>query len=387
MRNSSFHQAGRGFVLKTLQKMHRLFVLFGLAALALPAAQHWDIQYRYRQLDSTLTINDIAFPGAKRGIVAGFTTDRKQKDKPLVMVTSDAGVTWTEYPVKETGLSLFFLDDSTGWMVTEKGIWATSESGRTWTKLKNGPAAMSRVWFLDRLHGFAAGLEKRVFETKDGGESWTLLPILTEVEGNPTFTTFGEIAFAGGMGIISGWNIPPRRGGPEWMEAGARPQVTRQELPHYAVLLETVDGGKKWTKSDASVFGQISRISLTPQGTGLGLLEFRDEFAYPSEVQKINLHTGRSDRAYREKDRAITDVRLFAGSNKAIIAGFETSGPVYRSPIPGKVKILSSSDMDTWTEMTVDYRAVAHSVLLAGPDEDHVWAATDTGMILRLVQD
>jgi hypothetical protein len=37
--------------------------------------------------------------------------------------------------------------------------------------------------------------------------------------------------------------------------------------------------------------------------------------------------------------------------------------------------------------MTVDYRAVAHSVLLAGPDEDHVWAATDTGMILKLVKD
>jgi len=26
-------------------------------------------------------------------------------------------------------------------------------------------------------------------------------------------------------------------------------------------------------------------------------------------------------------------------------------------------------------------------VLLAGPDEDHMWAATDTGMILKLVTD
>jgi hypothetical protein len=37
--------------------------------------------------------------------------------------------------------------------------------------------------------------------------------------------------------------------------------------------------------------------------------------------------------------------------------------------------------------MPVDYRAVAHSVLLTGPDENHVWAATDTGMILKLVTD
>jgi hypothetical protein len=365
--------------------MFRFVILMALAAAPAFSAPHWDIQYRYRELDSTLTINDIVFPTAKRGVVIGFTTDRKQKDHPIAMVTSDGGATWADYPVKETGLSLFFLDDSTGWMVTEKGIWITSESGRNWTRLKNSPGGMSRVWFLNRQHGFAAGLEKRVFETKDAGETWTLLPILKEVEGDPVYTTFGEIAFAGDKGIISGWNIPPKRGGPAWMETDKA--TPRRETPHYAVLLQTQDGGKTWTKSDASVFGQISRITLTPQGTGLGLLEFHDEFPYPSEVQKINLHTGRSDRTFREKDRAITDVRLFAGSNQALIAGYETQGPVFRSPIPGKVKILKSDDLDNWTEMAVDYRAVAHSVLLAGPDENNVWAATDTGMILKLVRD
>jgi hypothetical protein len=367
--------------------MIRLIISLAISSLTVFAAgQHWDIQYRYRNLDSALTINDLLFPSAKRGLFCGFTTDRKEKDHPVVMTTSDGGATWTEAPVKETGLSLFFLDDSTGWMTTEKGIWTTAESGRSWTKLKNAPSGILRVWFLDRNHGFAAGLEKRVFETTDGGESWKLLPIIEQVEGNPVFTTFGEIAFANNKGIISGWNIPPRRGGPDWMEAdGTTPR--RREIPHYAVLLETMDGGKTWTKNDASVFGQITRISLTPQGTGLGLLEFKDQFEYPSEVEKINLHTGRSDRSFREKNRAITDVRLFAGSNKAIIAGYETQGTVYRSPVPGKVKILSSDDQEHWTEMTVDYRAVAHSAIIAGPDENHVWIATDTGMILRLINE
>jgi hypothetical protein len=359
------------------------FFVFGALA-ASAAGEHWDIQYRYRQLDSALTLNDLAFPSAKRGIACGFTTDRKEKDHPVVLLTADGGANWTETEVKEVGISLFFLDDSTGWMVTEKSIWTTTESGRSWTKLKTAPGGMLRVWFLSHYHGYAAGLEKRVFETKDGGDTWSLLPVLDQVEGNPVFTTFGSIAFADGRGIISGWNIPPRRGGPDWMEAetpGSKPR----EIPHYAVLLETLDAGKTWTKSDASVFGQITRMSLTPQGTGLGLLEFKDAFDYPSEVQRINLHTGASERTFREKNRAITDVRVFAGSNKAIIAGYETSGTIFRSPIPGKVKILTSQDLENWTEMTVDYRAVAHSAVIAGPDENHVWIGTDTGMILKLV--
>ena len=359
-------------------------VFFSAGVLTAVAEPHWDIQYRYRQIDSSLTITDFTFPSATRGVACGYTTDRKDKDRPLVLVTSDAGEHWTETPVKEAGISLYFLDDSTGWMVTDKGIWSTAESGRSWTKLKSAPSGLLRVWFMDRRHGYAAGLQKRAFETLDGGETWTLLEILKEVQGDPVYTTFGEISFAGDKGIISGWNIPPRRGGPDWMEperAGAR-----RQLPHYSVFLQTLDGGKSWMKSEASVFGQVTRVCLTPQGTGLGLLQFRDVFEYPSEVMRINVHTGKSVRSFREKNRAITDVRLFAGSATAVIAGYEPSGPVYNSPIPGKLKVLTSLDQEKWTEMTVDYRAVAHSALIAGPDETHLWIATDTGMILKLVQ-
>ena len=52
--------------------------------------------------------------------------------------------------------------------------------------------------------------------------------------------------------------------------------------------------------------------------------------------------------------------------------------------LPGKVKILESGDFETWTDMPVDYKALARSVVIAGPDPEHMWAATDTGMILHL---
>lgn len=366
--------------------MFRLFVAFlTLGAFASAADQHWELQYHYQQINSTLAINALAFPSAARGIACGSIADRRDNARAIVLLTSDGGEHWSETPVKEVGLSLFFLDDSIGWMVTEKGIWQTVESGHSWTKLPKAPEGMLRVWFLDNKHGYAAGLEKRVFETKDGGATWALLPILKEVQGDPTYTTFGEISFTGKNGMISGWNIPPRPGGPNWMDTEKAGQ--RAQLPTYTVLLSTTDAGKTWAKSEASVFGQITRISMTPAGTALGLNEYKDAFDYPSEVYRINLHDGKSQSSFRAKDRAITDVRAFAGSDRGLIAGYETAGTIYRSPIPGKLKVLTSDDLDTWQEMKVDYRAVAHSAMIAGPDEDHLWIATDTGMILKLTGD
>jgi hypothetical protein len=357
-----------------------------LQALALQenvqAAPHWDIQYQYRKIDSALAINDFLFTSETRGIVCGYTTDKSGKDRPIVLLTNDAGAHWTETPVKETGISLFFLDDSNGWMVTEKSIWQTTESGHSWTKLKNAPSGILRIWFVDQKHGFAAGLEKRVFETVNGGETWTLLPISKEAQGDPTYTTYGEIAFAGMNGMITGWNLPPRPGGPDWMEP--EKAAARRQLPNLAILLQTKDAGKTWSKSEASIFGQITRMSLTPQGSALGLAEYKDEFEYPSEVYRINLHKGNSVTSFKEKDRAITDVRAFAGSTTGIITGYETNGTIYRSPIPGKLRVLTSDDLENWTEMPVDYRAVAHRAMIAGPDEKHLWIATDTGMILKL---
>ncbi len=368
--------------------MKRLACGFGLLACVVPAFcgdPHWDLQYHYQQINSALTINALVFPSATRGVMSGFITDRRDNARPVVLLTSDGGQHWSETPAKEAGISLFFLDDSTGWMVTEKGLWQTSESGRSWTKIPKSPEGLLRVWFFDNKHGFAAGLEKRVFETTDGGATWSLLPILKDVQGDPTFTTFGEIAFTGSNGIISGWSIPPRPGGPDWMEP--EKATKRRQTPTYGVLLETTDAGKTWTKSEASLFGQVTRISLTPQGSALGLTEYKDAFEYPSEVYWIDLHTGRSESSFRAKDRAITDVRTFAGSIHGIIAGYETSGTIYRSPIPGKLKVLTSDDLEHWAEMKVDYRAVAHSAMIAGPDEDHLWIATDTGMVLKLVRE
>ena len=355
-----------------------------LCAFPASADEHWEIQYQYRQADSTLTINDLAFPDTTRGIACGFTTDRHDKNRPLVLLTTDAGKTWTEVNVKEACLSLFFLSDGAGWMVTDDGLWTSEEGGRTWVKSKTAPRNLLRVYFFNHDHGFAAGRQKHVFETKDGGATWTPLAIAATAPGDPVYTTYGDISFSGNIGIISGWNIPPRRGGPDWMDP--KEAETQRQVPHVSVLLQTKTGGANWTEQHISLFGQITHVSLSSKGVGLGLVEFKDQFDYPSEVYRIDLTDGNNQLSYRAKNRAITDVRLFDNSTRGLMVGYETNGPVYRSPIPGKLKVLTSNDLENWTEMEVDYKAVARSALLAGPDDRHVWIATDTGMILRLAQ-
>src|SRR5580698_2526527 len=110
--------------------VRKIFLLMLAVCGFLGAAEpHWDIQYRYRQVDSILNINDIAFPSATHGYVCGVTTDHHDNDHPLVLVTIDGGKKWSEVPVKETGLALFFLYESDGSTVTEKGIWQTVEGG------------------------------------------------------------------------------------------------------------------------------------------------------------------------------------------------------------------------------------------------------------------
>jgi hypothetical protein len=49
--------------------------------------------------------------------------------------------------------------------------------------------------------------------------------------------------------------------------------------------------------------------------------------------------------------------------------------------------MLESADLKVWEEMDVDYRAIAQRAILAAPDAQHVWVATDTGMILTLVNE
>ena len=358
----------------------RLFCALALGCVPIQA-QRWEMQYFYDQAKSVFDIADLQFPSAKRGIAVGVIREGSRR-KPTSLITNDGGVTWTLSPVDDEPISLFFLNDSLGWMVTEKGLWRTTEAGRDWKKVSKPPARALRVYFWDENHGIAACLKKSVLETFDGGHKWTAVAEAAKPAGAPDRSAYTWIAFATPQfGLITGYNQPVNRFSsmfPSWLDP--EEALSRREMPHLGYTLSTVDGGKTWVSGSASLIGRVTRVRLKPDGNGLGLMEYADSFRYPSEVYRVNWKTGKSETVFRDKRYAITDI-WFGKDDTAYLAGIEVPGQV-RSVMPGRVKVFRSKDLKGWEQMPVDYRAEAQRAIFGGTDE--LFLATDNGMILRM---
>lgn len=342
----------------------------------------WRRLYFYDQLKSSLVINDFKFLSRTHGVAVGFLQEEQGKLKPVSLATLDGGVHWTLTPLHEIPISEFFYDDKHGWIVGDKAIWQSTDGGRDWRKLAALDNA-DRVWFASPEHGWAVGEGKNVYETLDGGREWKAMPVAKTPESAES-TVYNWIDFASPLiGIITGWNPPEGVAGrlPEWMNPAAAKR--RRETPRVSIFLQTRDGGKTWDATTGSLFGHVSCVRLSPAGFGLGVIEFTQAFDWPSEVFRIDWTTGKSERVFRLQNRLITDVAI-PRSGPSYLAGIEKLDRLSDSPLPGKVKVYRSDDLDNWTEMDVDYRAVAHRVMLSGVDEQNIWLATDTGTILKL---
>lgn len=356
-----------------------VFALLASCSQAVAPVPSWRIQYFFDKDQSTFEIHDIRFMSPERGIAVGAIVKVGHKPVPVSVITRDGGTTWSQMALPELPVSVFFLNDSDGWLVTEKGLYATSESGRAWKRLRAIKGAR-RVHFLDRDHGFMTGAPKLFEETKDGGKTWSPVGGLDQVQGAPEHTYFDWIEWVNPkQAIVLGANIAPRRDRATWMDPG---DLARQrEWPGLNITLETNDGGATWKPSTAPTFGRFARFRRSPEyPVSLILVRFVNAFQYPSEVYLADA-AGKTTRVFREQTRNVTDL-LWSGK-VAYLAAVEPVGKLHQLPVPGRVHVLSSGDARTWTEMNVDYRANAQNIVMAGAGND-VWMATDTGMILKL---
>jgi hypothetical protein len=367
----------------TFSSLRLVRALCVLGILAGPSSgQRWQLQYFHDERESSLTLTDLQFASPSRGIAVGVLDDSKRQ-RPVALVTSDGGAKWDTVQLKENPVALYLLNESIGWLVTDRGLWVTDEAGRNWRKLPKPSETIQRVYFANEKHGWAACSKAVLLETDSGGERWKRVEISPAFPGDPKRSVLSWIVFSNPMrGIAVGANYPPERSQsryPEWVDP--EESMRTRERPHLSLSLETFDGGKTWKPGSVSALGTITKVRFHPSGVGLGLIEYSDHFLFPSEVYRLT-PTGISSSLYRDKNFVITDTWI-SKDGTAYISGSLQPGDLRRL-LPGVVQVLASSDMKTWTKVPVDYRAVAKRTMFAS-SQDQFWMATDTGMILKLV--
>ncbi|HTC33048.1 MAG TPA: YCF48-related protein [Bryobacteraceae bacterium] len=345
----------------------------------LSAAPRWKIQYLYDQPGSNFNIRDIACPSVQRCVAAGVITDKRERQQGAVVVTSDSGRHWSQYDVKEQPLSLFFLDETLGWMVTDHGLWSTVEGGRSWNKVDIRKGIL-QVCFLDANHGYITGSAGLFAETLDGGKTWTQRPETgsgaSSGATDARSIVYGSMTFLGPHGIIVG-EIDP--------SAPVLKSANAADSQGHVVVLETQDGGKKWTTGSIHLEAGVGRLRISKLGFALTLIVYNETHGQlASAVFESILGKPKTRMIFGERDRTVTDVALLDDGG-AIVVAVEPTGNAPQVPIPGKLKILESSNRKVWEEMDVDYRAVAQEAVVAVADKRHIWVATDTGAILGLL--
>jgi photosystem II stability/assembly factor-like uncharacterized protein len=348
------------------------------------AEERWRIQFFYDKPDSVLQISDLECPTARHCVASGWIVDKKGREKGALLLTSDGGEHWSLEEVGEHPLSIFLLNDSLGWMVTDRGIWSTDDGGPTWTK-QLAVKGMLRAHFVNAERGFAIGSPRAIYETVDGGKKWTKLAAAEREPAASINTVYDCIAFLGEHGVIVG-KVAPQQDGrdPIWLNpATARAQRQQNST---SIMLETFDGGKTWKSSVNPTFGDVTEMLITKSGFALALVEYHDYFSLPSSVLKVEFGVAKPLVVFAKRDRAVSDIALLDDGG-ALLASIQPPGNSNQVPIPGKLRMLRSKNLSDWAEEEVDYRAVAQRAVIAAPDSKHAWVATDTGMILTVTRD
>jgi photosystem II stability/assembly factor-like uncharacterized protein len=355
------------------------FAVFTTAAVAAPG---WQVAYFHDEDESSIALRQIHFLSAQRAISIGLL-QKGSRSEGVAVVTGDGGANWTTARLPDQPVSLFCLDDSSCWLVGAGGIYFSAEGGREWKRISR-ERLITRVVFLTRERGFAVGARKKLLETNDGGRTWKKMAVAGSIKTPESRTVFHVATFlTPNQGLIAGRSEPLRLlDTPIWMDPDPEDSV---EFPTVSAIVQTRDGGKTWEAGTTSIFGRIAQLrGQAAAGFALALVEFDRSFRHPSELVRIDLRKGSSESVFARKDFAITDVAV-RPDGTVFAAVFQPPGTYARTPVPGKVRVMTSSgDLKLWMEQPVDYRAVATRVSIALAPNGTPWMATNQGMILRL---
>ncbi|MDP8208063.1 MAG: YCF48-related protein, partial [Candidatus Electryonea clarkiae] len=125
---------------------------------------------------------DICFIDSLVGWVVGYNFSQSDSLRSISK-TNNGGLTWS---YQETGLenephlrAVFFIDEQTGWIGGDHGIFMkTEDSGESWTNMEvdaNPIGIVYDIFFLNSDVGWVVGNDSLFLATNDGGENWSII--------------------------------------------------------------------------------------------------------------------------------------------------------------------------------------------------------------------
>jgi hypothetical protein len=220
-----------------------------------------------------------------------------------------------------------------------------------------------RCWFLSAEHGYVVGNNKTVLETPNGGKDWRPLEAVGDVQSDADRTFFTWIEFSGRTGFISGYHSPKR----------PAQDATGRQWPQMGVLIQTNDGGETWKPTSSAVFGRLAQTRVGGRRAAL-VLQFDYEFEYPSEVFRIDLPTGQTEREYREMVHRVCSAVVLPGAVAVASVRQGQERTEYSRPLELTVG---------GEPVKLDEKMTASSCYLA-VDGTSLWVASDAGLVEKL---
>jgi photosystem II stability/assembly factor-like uncharacterized protein len=267
------------------------------------------------------TLNSIHFISPDVGWAVGLDSG----EDGIIVKTTDGGSSWTPTRIgyKEAPTTVFFVDANNGWIGgatpppgEDEGIGgpsallATTDGGSTWQPRYNVPISILRIFFVDKMNGWASGSKGVIYHTEDGGLTWDTQrteiemgdgPIDPNGEGAKQFAVRGlqfidkdhGFAAATATEAQAGRMLVTSNGGAAWRRQWLLPNAGVRDVffisPNEGWALtdqgpyvdHTVDGGRSWL-SEPKVFEQdvtLSRLAGADAGhvwaVGGGAIFFR----------------------------------------------------------------------------------------------------------------
>jgi photosystem II stability/assembly factor-like uncharacterized protein len=154
--------------------------------------------------------------------------------------TTDGGTSWVNLDVHQTiGVScksVYFVNSSTGWTVTDLGVYKTTDGGTTWVHQYTGFSTMWSIYFLNSTTGWAIGESGTSLKTTDGGTNWTTTTI-----GTSSDKWYSVYFVDSNTGWAVGW---------------------------YGFIDKTTDGGTTWVNQLAPLTSDLKSVFFTSNTTG-----------------------------------------------------------------------------------------------------------------------